>query len=58
MQKAFGQKSVANAVGTPLSNIYLTGGAYNLSINYVVGKTIPTTYFSAIALIPSYESLK
>lgn len=56
MQKAFGQKSVANAVGTPLSNIYLTGGAYNLRINYVVGKTIPTTYFSAIALIPSCES--
>lgn len=33
MQWAFGQKSVAMAVGTPLSIIYRAGGGCNLRIN-------------------------
>ena len=55
-QWAFGQKSVAIAVGTPLSIIYLAGGGCNFRINWVVGKIIPTVYFSAIALIPSGDN--
>ena len=55
-QWALGQKSDANATGRPASNIFLTGGFLNFNIKWVVGNTTPTTYFYAIALIPSSDS--
>ena len=55
-QWAFGQKSDAKATGTPASSIFLTGGFLNFNIKWVVGSMTPTTYFYAIALIPSSES--
>ena len=55
-QWALGQKSDAKATGTPASNIFLTGGFLNFNIKWVVGNTTPTTYFYAMALIPSSDS--